>query len=328
MNTTDPHHAAREREAARLEALADATQGAIDHKRAPLTQNWTHRRAGIKDGQHRTADRLEEVQHGLRALARALRENVLPGTLAGCGSKSRVAHILSGYPRTKADDYALRDLRALISRYALDDTDARAQRESETAKRKKLDELRTIPIPGFFPTPPDVVERVFELAEMETGRRYNILEPSAGIGSLAAPFLAHVQEHGGGIVVCEIVSRLIAVLKDEGYGLLPGAVLLDGDCRAVLPYVQQGRVLLFDRIVMNPPFEKRQDYEHVVAMREHLAPGGILVAIVTPRGAEALQSLFGYLLRREPLPEGAFTGAAAFRQTGVRAEIVVIRRAA
>ncbi len=38
----------------------------------------------------------------------------------------------------------------------------------------------------------------------------------------------------------------------------------------------------FDRVLMNPPFEKGQDAEHVMRAHALLAPGGWLIAIMSP----------------------------------------------
>lgn len=327
---TAPKDGPREREAARLEELADRMQATIDAKRAPLSQNWTHRRARIKDGQRADADRLEETQAALRAIARAHRDNDLPGGLAGLRSKAAVEHVLRGYPRSDADNRTLAELQKLVERKGTKDEDARKARELEREKRERLDKLRGADVPGFFPTPPAVVARVVELAGLEPGRRYNILEPSAGIGSLAAPFLAHVKEHGGGIVACELRPTLCEVLEGEGYGKEAGTILLRGDCKELVAEcrAQQMAGDGFDLVVMNPPFERRQDSAHVLAMLEHVNPGGRLLAIVTPRALEELQGCVpaSFEMSSEPLPEGSFTGAEAFRQTGVRCELVTLER--
>ena len=83
----------------------------------------------------------------------------------------------------------------------------------------------------------------------------------------------------------------------------------------------------FDRVVMNPPFEKAQDVAHVRHAFQFLKPGGVLAAIVSAGvtfRTDAVYSDFrewfeelGGILHE--LPAGSFTGADAFRQTGVNA---------
>ena len=77
----------------------------------------------------------------------------------------------------------------------------------------------------------------------------------------------------------------------------------------------------FDRVVMNPPFEKRQDEHHALYAAQTLRAGGRLVAIVTHRAAEALKPA-GFT-KVADLESGTFQGSEAIRQTGVRSCIVV-----
>jgi hypothetical protein len=78
---------------------------------------------------------------------------------------------------------------------------------------------------------------------------------------------------------------------------------------------------------MNPPFEKTQDVAHVRHAFQFLKPGGVLAAVVSAGvtfRADAVYSAFrewiednGGILHE--LGAGSFTGADAFRQTGVNA---------
>ena len=288
-------------EAGRLYALADKVADEVERKRAPLTQNWTARRARIKDGQRASADRLERVERGLRAMARALRENRLPGTLASSLTRAGVERLVARQDRTLAE---------LVTAHEDEGTraadEARAKAE---AIRKAEDEFRCSSTPGFFPTPDAVAERLFELLEVEPGM--TLLEPSAGLGHLAE----RARTAGADVTCCESNARLADVLRAKGFGTICG------------DFLQQAHGLLletFDRVAMNPPFERGEDYEHVRAAVRCLKPGGRLVAVVTPRTAELLQRMYGATV--EPLPEGSFQGAGAFRSTGVRCSLVTIER--
>ena len=182
---------------------------------------------------------------------------------------------------------------------------ANASRELRRAAR--LDPLRFADIPGFFPTPPDLAARLVAAADLDGPCR--ILEPSAGIGSLAGPLRDHIRDRGGELVVVEQNLTLVQVLKDEGYGEEESSEanglprwrgrtrLVAGDCLEDLD--DDAFSEPFDAIVMNPPFEKRQDEKHVRALYEsRLAPGGRLVALVTPRAAgELREDLPGVLPR-------------------------------
>lgn len=158
----------------------------------------------------------------------------------------------------------------------------------------------------LFPTPPELAERVAELAELEPGQR--VLEPSAGTGSLVAPALAA----GVRVQAVEQSETLAAHLRRRFEGQAFGCV--SADFLTTTPE-QLGT---FDAVVMNPPFGQAADIRHVRHARSFLKPGGRLVAIVAggPRQAEALQADAELW---EPLPPDTFEG------TSVRAVLCVFR---
>ena len=88
----------------------------------------------------------------------------------------------------------------------------------------------------------------------------------------------------------------------------------------------------YNRILMNPPFEKGQDIEHVRHAYSLLAAGGRLVSVMSEgpffREDSKAQGFRAWLSEvdatTEQLPEDAFQGADAFRETGVRTRLVVI----
>jgi 16S rRNA G1207 methylase RsmC len=74
---------------------------------------------------------------------------------------------------------------------------------------------------------------------------------------------------------------------------------------------------MFDRILMNPPFDHGSDIVHIQHARKFLKPGGRLVAICAggPKQAEILKPLSNFW---EELPAGTFEG------TQVRSVLLVI----
>lgn len=96
--------------------------------------------------------------------------------------------------------------------------------------------------------------------------------------------------------------------------------------------IPEGTVGQFDRIVMNPPFERGQDMDHVRHAFDLLKPGGRLVAIMSEgsfgRGDKKATGFREWLDEQkrkvEKLPEGSFTGKDSQRQTGVATRVVVI----
>jgi phospholipid N-methyltransferase len=166
----------------------------------------------------------------------------------------------------------------------------------------------------FFPTPEAVAEEVVAQAEIEPGMR--VLEPSAGNGMLADA----AKAAGAEVDVVEMGGQLREILSEKGYNLV-------GD--DFLEY-QAGEQ--YDRIVMNPPFSKDQDIQHVQHAYTMLKPGGKLVAIVSSmagdrantRNRQFREWLDSLDAVEQPLPQGAFL--SSMNQTGVNTKVLVIEK--
>jgi predicted RNA methylase len=163
---------------------------------------------------------------------------------------------------------------------------------------------------GFFPTPANVAARVIELAQIELGMR--VLEPSAGKGALAYP-----AAEAGGIVDCY-------ELMDTNYAALAGDPKL-GSVRH-MDFLAQVPEPSYDRVVMNPPFDKQADIKHVQHGLKFLKSGGLLVSVmasgVTFRDNK-LTTEFRDLIRQrggdiEALPEGSF------KESGTMVNTVIV----
>jgi hypothetical protein len=156
---------------------------------------------------------------------------------------------------------------------------------------------------GWFPTPPAVVARVMELADVRAGQ--TVLEPSAGEGALALAARARLAS----IVCVELHAGRAAVLRSRGFEVVEQDFLsLQSEHR-------------FDRIVVL----------HVTHALQFLAPGGRLVAVVsagvsfrtdrqTREFRQRIDEMGGSL---HELPEGAFEDSG----TGVRTYLVEASRA-
>ena len=138
-----------------------------------------------------------------------------------------------------------------------------------------------------FNTPPALAARMAAIANVD-GK--SVLEPSAGDGSLVRACLAS----GARSVEC-------VELNEENRQKLIGAnrTVQIADFLTVEPDV------LFDRVVMNPPFTKGQDVKHVTHARRFLKQGGLLVAIVSagPKAEAALREISDTW---EEIPAGTF----------------------
>jgi uncharacterized protein DUF4942 len=127
---------------------------------------------------------------------------------------------------------------------------------------------------GFFPTPEGAVDDVFQYAPTfhrrdDDAPPLTVLEPSAGTGNLARRAVKC-----GAIVDCvEYQPALAAALRESGLYRAVWAA----DFLARQPYPAS----LYDRVVMNPPFDRERDIDHVMHALKFLKPDGCLVAVMS-----------------------------------------------
>lgn len=117
---------------------------------------------------------------------------------------------------------------------------------------------------GFFPTPKPLVARLLDLADLEPGM--SVLEPEAGRGAIAED-VARVAP----VDCIELLPDLADTIGRAGYA----RSLVVGDFLAAPP------APIYDRVVMNPPFNRGADTRHVRHALGFLRPGGVLVAIMS-----------------------------------------------
>lgn len=169
----------------------------------------------------------------------------------------------------------------------------------------------------FFPTSAEVVDTLLEAAGIEPGM--TVLEPSAGMGHIAD---AIRDKAGVDPDVVELSGERRELLEAKGYPLVGKDFMeVQGD---------------YDRIVMNPPFSKGRDIQHVQHAYELLRPGGRLVAIMgegaffqSNKSAEGFRQWLDDLgATSERLPEGSFMDPALPVNTGANARLVVIDKPA
>ena len=166
---------------------------------------------------------------------------------------------------------------------------------------------------NYFPSPPAVVARLLELADIKRGVR--LLEPSAGRGAIA---LACAD--AGAVVDCyelmEANAEALAALGRADIGVTRA------DFLSVAP------AAAYDRVVMNPPFMKQLDIKHVLHALKFLKPSGLLVSVmassVTFRDNKLTQDFRDLVRERggdiEALPNESFKASG----TSVNTVIVTI----
>ena len=159
---------------------------------------------------------------------------------------------------------------------------------------------------GYFPTPPELAKHVVALAEVEPGQL--VLEPSAGQGGIAD----HLE---GFTVDCvELLADNAKVLRTKGYNMLHEGTFFD-----VVP------TPIYDKVVMNPPFEKQADIDHVLHAFKFLKPGGRLVSIMASSVTfrENKKTLdFKALVDRQGFIE--HNPAGAFKESGTMVSTVTV----
>jgi len=312
--------------AAKFRTLADALQPKIDHAGREMTQNPTPKRN--KEYQSRLHDcrNMERTQKALRVLADAHESGKIPAELAGLKTRDQIGAMVRKsidgskggfYSCIESDDYAEKTPAARVLQGMIEgDPEQRAERERLRKIATLEAEIKLSDFPGYFPTPAAVVAVMLDRARLEDG--LTVLEPEAGSGHIADGVRAAVP--GVILEVIEPVFKLRELLELKGYKLV-------GQDFMQLSRSELGQ---YDRIVMNPPFERQQDLDHIRHAYSLLAPRGILVSVLSPsfefrsdrKSADFRAWLEEVNATREKLPDGSFKASG----TGVSTRLVVINK--
>jgi protein-L-isoaspartate O-methyltransferase len=171
--------------------------------------------------------------------------------------------------------------------------------------------IKTVVAPQLFPTPPEIAERMVELAEIEPGMC--VLEPSAGTGNLIKAVLDTVDTE----VLAYEINRGLCGHIEKAFPSYKCQVR-QSDFLEVTDF--QGQ---YPRIIMNPPFENAADIKHIHHALTMLKPHGRLVALCAngPRQREAFMGIADYW---ENLPAGSFKEQG----TSVNVALMVINKEA
>jgi hypothetical protein len=166
---------------------------------------------------------------------------------------------------------------------------------------------------GYFPTPAPIVEQLIDLAGIVP--RMTVLEPSAGKGNISNELI----KRGCHVCVFELLPENRKALE-----IVPGE--LEPYLYPEPDFMKFDPGQIFDAVVMNPPFEKQADIDHVLKAYGHLKPGGRLVSVMSSgvtfrndKKATAFRELIdrvgGEII---PLPEGAF------KESGTMVNTVIV----
>lgn len=319
--------------AQKFRAMAETLEKQIDEKRNPATaqQNPTRRRNSIIESMAQDADNLERIQTVLKKMADAWDDGSISDSLKGVRSRALIEYLLKydSMPHPFREKQAFKRIIGAglarkddfyKARYALRELVKDEQPKVLTPEQKIAAIKRDLvgsKIEGFIPTPDDIVDMMVGTADIRYGMR--VLEPSAGWGNIADGVR---KAHPEVTLHCvEPVLKLRDILELKGHTLVEHNifmydVMLDE---------------MYDRILMNPPFEDEQDIEHVrYVYEQHLKDGGRIVAIMSEHGffaktkqAREFREWLEPIGTSEPLPDDAFV-KNGYRSTGVRTRLVVI----
>ncbi len=333
---------------ATLTKRIESAQKKADNISTELSGNWTHKRGEELAHRIKTKEKLESFIIALSRIKKDWENGYTKVELLEVRSVTDIEFILyNGYPNPidkdtaewrkkeypkkvkKAEKLGLTSrkdnerFKEVLSEYLIIEV-SEAQKKEKSLK-KAIESLRGRKIPGFYPTPQPLIHKMLDYARMHEKRNMDVLEPSAGIGDIADEIKA--LDYGHEINCIEINFSLCKILEMKGhvYGnrdLIKTNQILNID----------NSHKLFDRIIMNPPFEKGQDIEHIThCYNNFLKEDGILVSVASNSvmtNAQKKYDMFRELVAEHgqfvELEGGEFK--EAFKSTGVSTVLVILNK--
>lgn len=318
------------RQGVRLRKLADAMTKEVQRMTASpdwTRTNYTRKRGAEADQRLKEGAHLADVQRALYALADLWDGYAIPHELAYLLSKAQVDVVLrydNPYRWALEGSKIHSEREYLATRAALLPLAAGDKSFLEAAAREQAVRRMIGQVPGFYPTPVSVIDKMFSLVHPGSGDM--ILEPSAGDGAILRqiPRLADDRRIDNLTVhAIEYNDTLRGYLTEQGFNVIGGDFLVEAPKLLV-----QG--IRYDLILMNPPFENGQPLAHIRAAYDLLHEQGELVAVVPPSvftNTTGKFLEFQYWIEngvgtytRHDLPDNAFRESG----TNVRAELLYI----
>ncbi len=233
----------------------------------------------------------------------------------------------------KRDDLVVKVNKLLAEYYGEVIGDGRPEEEDP------LKNIKTTPARryGFFPTPDsaadEFMDKVITLQQKESPR-LRILEPSAGTGNLARRCIRRPEQITGwraeqyrqeyrfdNLVDCvEIQPHLADALNAEG--------IYNRVWRTDFLTMKPEQTGLYDLVVMNPPFDRERDIDHVAHALRFLKPDGVLHAIMSA-GTEFRETKKAVAFRKLVIDQlkGRFSDLppASFAEVGTYVNTIILR---
>lgn len=214
------------------------------------------------------------------------------------------------------------------------------QAEEDPLKNPKLTPAKRF---GFFPTPQDAADRLFDNLSVQRRKdqpRMRILEPSAGTGNLARRCIVRPSPITAGMPDWERKRNAewneglrfdnhvdcVEIQVDLALKLRAERIYANVYCTDFMT-MQPDADALYDLIVMNPPFDRERDIDHVNHAIGFLKPGGRLVAIMSA-GSEFRETKKSVAFRKrieKMAPRWHDLPAGSFSSVGTNCNTVVLR---
>jgi predicted RNA methylase len=310
----------------KLETIAQSLQAASQERLKDRLANTPKRARQAAQARQEGRD-LERAALMALALAGLHRAGEVPAVFAKVSTKaalieaacerrdySRSGYYDAGVPtgQPARSDELTRALWVLINTPEAKAKAAEAHEKDKLAQA--VEKVKFAKIEGYFPTPAAIVSQMIEAANIKPGQ--DVLEPSAGSGAIADA----VRDQQAKPMCFERMNSLARILEMKGHNVHQ----VDFMAQRAQDY------LSFDAVLMNPPFERGQDMEHVAHAWQFLKPGGVLVAIMSASltfridkkiaaFVQFVEDLGGSI---EPLPEGSFKESG----TGVNTVMLTLHK--
>ena len=320
-----------------LKKVIESLEKKINSISIEYSCNITRRRAEQLRQNQNKQDGLKDIHCKAKALNEMWENNTIPEQLKGLSSASDIELLSYEWNKYVSEEEvknafehrkeSLTKTKAKFDKWGLDSPEKlqiardllnnlKLQLSEEEIKKREIkkieNNIRGVKIPGFFPTPKNLIEEMIELGDIRDC--HEVLEPSAGKGDMVDVLKANGINN---IDCIEIVHSLKEILKLKGCNLVGSDFLEFNDKK-------------YDRIIMNPPFEKLQDVDHIRHAYDTLKEGGILVSVMcagvisnsnkkAEEFREWIDSLGAVYYKND---EGAFK--SAFNSTGVSSYMIKI----
>lgn len=301
--------------AEKLRKMADNLQPQIDNKLGDRLTNTPKRQREAASARIDGA-RLERTQQALNALASLYESGNVPAALAAVTTKKAIYELLGtvteshGYYHIGDTGAPSKTTPEAVALWSLVTGQTDEEKQADEL-REKIESLQFASIPGYFPTPPAVIEKMLDFADVKP--THSVLEPSAGSGAIVDALPDECMT-----VVYERNHALCEILRAKGFDARP------------LDFLESNGEFRFDRVLMNPPFENLQDVDHVRHAFDKLKSGGRLVSIMSPgpffrdtrKATDFRQWFAAHGGESHDLEPGSFKESG----TGVASKLVVIDR--